>query len=170
MDMPHVAMPPAPVVTVDLSLPPERRWEPIFSWGTRIGRLLSASGGPTMAALAARDDVMGVLQRLVPADYLAEFRALADATGMDLRALLLGNATYDLQKFGIGCSSFAVDAPGAPLHARNLDWFAPDDVLAKETLSPPRSATASSPSPRPRGGTTTSSSPPGSTWACARPR
>lgn len=123
-----------PTITVDLALPPQRRWEPLFAWGGRIGRLLAAAGGPSMAALAAHDDVMQVVQRLVATDHLAEFRGLAAATGVDLRALLLGNATYDLVKFGIGCSAFAVDAPGGPLHGRNLDWYAPDNVLALETL------------------------------------
>lgn len=127
-------MAPVPGITVDLSLPPERRWEAMFPWGRRIGGLLAAAGGPAMAALAARADVMLVVERLVPSDYLGEFHALAAVTGVDIRALLLGNATYDLVKFGIGCSAFAVDTPNGPLHGRNLDWYAPDHVLALETL------------------------------------
>jgi acid ceramidase len=123
-----------PVITIDLAQPPRRRWEPIFAWGGRIGGLLAAAGGPSMAALAAREDVMQVVQRLIAADHFAEFQGLSAATGVDLRALLLGNGTYDLVKFGIGCSAFAVDAPGGPLHGRNLDWYAPDNVLALETL------------------------------------
>jgi hypothetical protein len=33
-----------------------------------------------------------------------------------------------------GCTAFAIDAPGGPIHGRNLDWASPDDLLAKEAV------------------------------------
>lgn len=121
-------------LTVDLALPPARRWAALAGWGPRIGRLLAACSGPGLQALAAREELMRLGRSLLPLDLLAELDAVAALSGIDPRLLLLANATYDLVKFGVGCSAVAVDTPRGPLHGRNLDWFAPDDALAAETL------------------------------------
>jgi predicted choloylglycine hydrolase len=54
--------------------------------------------------------------------------------------LLASNLYYDLLKFvfsGVGpfgCTTFAVDTDGGPMHARNLDWFSEGHLLRDNTI------------------------------------
>ena len=47
--------------------------------------------------------------------------------------VLLGSLYYDAFRQLIGCTAFACDGPDGPMHARNLDWWTEDQMLARLT-------------------------------------
>ena len=125
---------PPPTIQIDLARAPDQRWLALADQGSRINALLAACGGPALAILAEQDEVLAVVRAVMPADHYDELAGLARLAGVDERLLLLANCTYDLGKFRLGCSALAVATGRGPLHGRNLDWWAPDDALAAETL------------------------------------
>jgi hypothetical protein len=73
---------------------------------------------------------------------VSEVTALAESLGVPLSKLLFANLAYDVAATAplrtvapLGCSTF-VSAAGraAPLHARNLDWHFPGDLLRAHPL------------------------------------
>jgi len=67
------------------------------------------------------------------ASTLAELRGLSQHAEIDEARLLLANLYYDAFRILIGCTAFAIDAPTGPIHARNLDWWAPNRLLTSTT-------------------------------------
>ncbi len=66
----------------------------------------------------ARDLFAGIDPR-----WTTELAALADSSGADRDALMLGNCFLDLGRFRGGCRQvLAVRSDGSVLHAHNLDW------------------------------------------------
>lgn len=59
---------------------------------------------------------------------------MASATDIPLSALVVGNLYYDLFKVVLhrtfGCTAFAVETDQGILHARNLDWWTQNVMLA----------------------------------------
>jgi hypothetical protein len=70
-----------------------------------------------------------------------EVEALAEALGVSRAELLFANLAYDVASAApaqlvapLGCSTFVSVGPGAPLHARNLDWHFPGNLLREHPL------------------------------------
>lgn len=70
-----------------------------------------------------------------------ELADLAGALGVSRAELLFANLAYDVASAApgqlvapIGCSTFVSVGPGAPLHARNLDWHFPGTLLREHPL------------------------------------
>lgn len=135
-------MPPAqpvPELDVDLDLPPDRRWEalePVRESARELVRFFVRDlGGPERFApvLARHRDAH------LDLEYVAELRAVARVISLPEDEVLLANLYYDAMKLVLssdllGCTGFAIDAEGGPLHARNLDWTTADGLLASETI------------------------------------
>ena len=106
--------------------------------GQQLGSLLA---GP-LGDIAAQQDaivagfgfggagpVLGTLSDLlagqIPADGLAELKAVAGSSGVSAKFLVLGNVIYDIAKIG-GCSALMADAghsaTGQTLLGRNMDF------------------------------------------------
>jgi acid ceramidase len=60
-----------------------------------------------------------------------EIESLASALGVDRADVLVANLGYELGQ--VACSTFVVSTPRGPLHARNLDWCFPRDLLRRHT-------------------------------------
>ena len=120
--------------TVDLSLPPAQRWRLTPDQREQARELLAlyqADLGltPDLAAHLA-----AAARPLIPTEQWAEVEALAGQCEVPLTGIATANLYYDALKFVIGCTAFAVDTPAGPLHARNLDWWTQNDMLARYTL------------------------------------
>ncbi len=74
------------------------------------------------------------LNGLMGSEYRDEMNALADALEVDAADLLVANLAYDLSN-SVGCSTFVHTARSKPLHARNLDWVFPRQLLRKHTIA-----------------------------------
>jgi len=69
----------------------------------------------------------------VKAEHRAEIAAIARLIGKRETDVLLSNLYYEAFRQLIGCTAFACDGPDGPIHARNLDWWTEDDMLARLT-------------------------------------
>jgi hypothetical protein len=126
-------------IDIDLTLPPARRWEGLSRYRAEARALLGFYvrdlGGlePFAPILASYRDAF------VDPEYADEMRGVARVLDAPEDEVVLGNLYYDAMKLvlgagGLGCTAFAVDTPSGPIHARNLDWWTADGLLASETL------------------------------------
>ena len=73
-----------------------------------------------------------VLNALMGMHYRAEAEELASLLGTSPGEVLVANLAYDLSH-AAGCSTFVRPTAEGPLHARNLDWSFPDELLRTHT-------------------------------------
>ncbi|MEI7706114.1 MAG: C45 family peptidase [Deltaproteobacteria bacterium] len=66
------------------------------------------------------------------AQFGHEVDGLARAIGVGPEAVLVGNLAYDLTN-AAACSTFVTAGDGPPVHARNLDWAFPGQLLREHT-------------------------------------
>ncbi|MEM9070799.1 MAG: C45 family autoproteolytic acyltransferase/hydrolase, partial [Myxococcota bacterium] len=126
-----------PILKVDLDLPAERRWDVLAPHVDAVRAMLDAYrddfGDPTPFY-----PLIGTYVELFCSPELrAEFAAVAALADRDVLEVAFANLYYDAMKHfmggSLGCTAFAVDVDGAVLHARNLDWHSPDNVLERHT-------------------------------------
>eukprot|EP00756_Hemistasia_phaeocysticola_P015239 Hpha_TRINITY_DN15393_c2_g2::TRINITY_DN15393_c2_g2_i1::g.87360::m.87360/K12348/ASAH1; acid ceramidase len=114
-------------VTVDLDMAPEDRWTHIVRpRAAGISRLvnnfrnaISPKLNSTIVNLIMEYAGSHYLKRM-PADYAAEIRGIAKATGVDIGYIWLENIAYELM--GLCTSLVAQDPDGNMYHGRNLDF------------------------------------------------
>lgn len=77
---------------------------------------------------------LSALHSLLGRHYGDEIEDLAGVLGVARSEVILANVVYDyFAGAGVGCSTFVADTPQGPLHARNLDWPFPRQLLRKHT-------------------------------------
>ncbi|MCP4445339.1 MAG: hypothetical protein GY811_08350 [Myxococcales bacterium] len=123
-----------PTFHVDLDRPPEQRWHGIELHKDAACELLSYYVND-LGGLEQFDELLSSYRdAFVPPDYVSEMRAMAELIGRPEAEVLLSNLYYDAIKHLFGCTTFAVDTPDGPLHARNLDWGTVNAMLSRHTL------------------------------------
>ena len=138
-----------PIYDIDLSLPPDQRWNHFaIKEATNIGRMLDdvvemcgkhideapAAFRPFIKALAygstfVAGPIVIWVAGMFGKDYVTEIRAIAKHSGAPLSHVLLGNIMYDLFQLGgisgLGCSSYSCNIDDKPTLVRNMDWVWP---------------------------------------------
>jgi hypothetical protein len=99
-------------------------------------RAAAAASGPAgRAGLLALRTALDALHRLRGAPLAAELDGVAAVLGAPRAEVLLANLAYDLAAVarleGPGCSTLVADGRPGPLHARNLDWRFPGELLRR---------------------------------------
>lgn len=61
----------------------------------------------------------------------AEIVQAASVTGCSPLDILAANTFYDSSRGALGCTAFAVDSPGGPLHGHCLDWEFGAEILGR---------------------------------------
>ena len=118
---------------VDLSQPAKLRW--------MLSPVQSANAVDLMAAyqrdLGLPANLVSEMSRsVIPDDYWNEMEGIASRAGIPVDEVVCGNLYYDaLKAVLVGCAAFAVDTPGGPLHARNLDWWTENTSLQRFTMA-----------------------------------
>ncbi|HJL35151.1 MAG TPA: C45 family peptidase, partial [Polyangiaceae bacterium LLY-WYZ-15_(1-7)] len=126
----------APLI-VDLEQPPEARWAGLAPHAAAV-RELCATYLEDLGGLDEYGLALALFEtQCVPAGTRAELDAVAALAGLPHAEVALANLYYDAMKVAfsglLGCTAVAVETPAGPLHARNLDWHAPNDVLGRLT-------------------------------------
>jgi acid ceramidase len=123
-----------PELNVDLDLPPAERWVGLAQFADAARSLMvfynQDIGGQEMFGkllTSYRDAV-------VEQEYLDEMQAIAKLLCVSEFEVLLANFYYDALKVTLGCTAFAVESNDGPLHARNLDWWSDNQLLAQHSL------------------------------------
>ena len=126
-----------PVIPIDLRLPPAARWRLTPSQCDQARTLLRSYQADLGLSAGISGPFVVAARPFVPPDHWAELESLARHLSLSVADVALCNFYYDALKVTLGhafgCTAFAVDAPGGILHARNLDWWSPDDALARCT-------------------------------------
>jgi acid ceramidase len=123
-----------PILDVDLSAPARERWQGLRAHRDAIRELIPMYVRDLGGIDTFRDALALYRTAYVSAEHAAEVDAVAELAGVDPVEMLLVNVYYDAFKHVLGCTAFALDTPEGPLHARNLDWWTDNNVLAKHTL------------------------------------
>jgi predicted choloylglycine hydrolase len=71
--------------------------------------------------------------KFVSREHRDEMAAIAEIIGRPEAHVQLGNLYYEAFRQLMGCTAFACDTPNGPIHARNLDWWTEDQMLARST-------------------------------------
>jgi len=123
-----------PRVHVDLRQPPEARWRFMDAAQCASLHALADTYLKDLGSLAEiAEQIAPIAAEHLDASTLAELRGLSQHAEIDEARLLLANLYYDAFRILIGCTAFAIDAPTGPIHARNLDWWAPNRLLTSTT-------------------------------------
>ncbi|MCR9143203.1 MAG: C45 family autoproteolytic acyltransferase/hydrolase [bacterium] len=138
---------PLPELEIDLSRTPAARWQGLLPYRGAIHELFAAHFRELADASDFAGELEGFARRFLSSELRAELAAVAEISGHETGDVLLLNLYYDAIKAVLGCSAFAVDspndgghsgasgeAPGGPLHARNLDWYSEGDMLRKHSM------------------------------------
>ncbi len=123
-----------PQIEVDLGLPAVERWHLLHPYLGDAHQLLDQYVKDLGGIEQFQDMILAYRNAYIDATYMAELMAIAQMIGVSEEAVLIGNLYYDLIKFVLGCTAFAVDTPQGPLHARNLDWWTENGLLSRATL------------------------------------
>lgn len=122
----------APRYTIDLDLPPKRRWDEVMSvFGAELEKLLQ------LARHTVSQEVLDVLaaiglkvETVIPYPYNYEIMGIAEKLkGVSMGDIILANAIYEITAFSHGkkgskaCTSIVARATnGTIFHGRNLDY------------------------------------------------
>jgi acid ceramidase len=120
---------------VDIDLDSTDGWsvglKPVAAGGGQLVRAFNTQGrgvvgGPAWFALQR---ATGALHSLLGGHLGAEIDDIAEGLRVPAREVVLANAAYDIA--GVGCSTIVAATADGPLHARNLDWTFPRNLLKK---------------------------------------
>lgn len=123
-----------PELHIDRSLPALERWQPLHPFTAEAKELLTVY----LADLGGLEQFGGMLtayrDAFIEPEYAAELAAIATIAGVSEDEALIGNLYYDAIKLLVGCTAFAIDTDDGPLHARNLDWWTENGLLARDSI------------------------------------
>lgn len=123
-----------PQIHVDFHLPPSKRWSSLHAFRDQARQLLDQYARDLGGIEQFQDSIMAYRNAYLPVEYASELTSIAHLLDVSEEAILVVNLYYDLVKFILGCTAFAVDTEQGPLHARNLDWWTEMGLLSSATL------------------------------------
>lgn len=123
-----------PVIDVSLDTEPELRWSVLAEHAPAIRDLMAEYLRDLEPLADSFGQWSGTIRSLLDGETWRELEGLAVLLEMPFEDVLLGNLYYDALKHLWGCTAFAVDAEGGPIHGRNLDWFSETGALASATV------------------------------------
>jgi hypothetical protein len=120
-----------PTITIDLQRPLSQRFDSISPEALALSRRLLDS---ILKEVPANLLSLAELARLrTMSRFHDEAVSVAQQVGVDWRAVMLANLSYDLILAHFGCSTVALPTPRGPVVARNMDWW-PEDLLAQASF------------------------------------
>jgi hypothetical protein len=122
-----------PPLRIDLDAPADHRWDALSSH-VEEARRLTESYVRDLGGMGAFADLLAeYASSYLAAEHHAELRGIARLIDRPLGDVPLANLYYDAMKVVLmGCAAIAVDGPGGPIHARNLDWWTQERKRRRE--------------------------------------
>ncbi len=122
------------IIEIDLDASPAKRWEFARSYSNEINELVVCYWKEIDEYAELIQEYIGLYKSLyIPQAYQEEIRCLAQYCKFTEDQLLIVNLYYDIIKIGFACTAFAFEQSDSIWHARNLDWWTENDLLAKYT-------------------------------------
>lgn len=123
-------------ITIDLSLPPEERWEVLKNFKSGMHALIDFFSGEILSLVPPEllEGLHFYAESLLDDEYISELKGISKTAEIPYTNLLTANLYYDALKIVLGCSTFAFNSESGPVHARNLDWFSKDNHLNSHSM------------------------------------
>ena len=122
-------------IQVDLTLSPEERWQGLRPFRHEMEDLfqthLADLGRESFTS--HREMLKEYRRSVISPEFNRELDWVASLSGKDSDEVMILNLYYDAIKLLLGCSAFAFEHISGPMHARNLDWYSPGNLLQKYT-------------------------------------
>jgi hypothetical protein len=122
-----------PALDLDQSRPASERWDCLTPHAEAARRLMDCYLRDLGELRSFAPLIESYADAFVSADHRAEVASIAQVVGRSENDVLLCNLYYEAFRQLIGCTAFACDGPDGPIHARNLDWWTEDQMLARLT-------------------------------------
>ena len=123
-------------ITIDLSKPPDRRWEQLSEFREGMNALINFFSGEILELVPAEylDLLHFYVDHQMEAEHAEELLGISEVAGIPLKKIMIGNLYYDALKIVLGCSAFSIMTDSGPVHGRNLDWYSNDNDLSTHSL------------------------------------
>ena len=123
-----------PPIQIDLDVTPAHRWDALSPYVDQAQRLTESYVRDLGGMGVFGDFVEEYASSQLAETHHAELLGVARLIGRPVGDVLLANLYYDAMKVVLmGCTAVAMDGPGGPIHARNLDWWTEERMLAEFT-------------------------------------
>ncbi len=121
-------------IQINLNLPPGERWLIAEKYTSEIDALIGCYWKEIKDFKFLFDEVAeAYTQAFIPSEFLEEIECISRFSAYSKDEILFTNLYYDIIKFAFGCTAFAVNTEEGILHARNLDWWTDENLLAKHS-------------------------------------
>ena len=118
---------------INLDLPAAKRWLFLVDHKDEINELLQCYLSDFEGADFIFESIDDYKKHVVSKEFLEEIEFIASISKFSPDQVLIANLYYDILKFYMGCTAFAVENKGSILHARNLDWHTQNNLLSKHS-------------------------------------
>ncbi len=118
---------------INLDLPPRERWHFLIDFKDELNALLQCYLNDFEGAEYLFEGIGELKNEVISQDYLDEIEYIASISNFNADQVLLANLYYDVLKFYLGCTAFAIESKGVLRHARNLDWWTDNNLLSRHS-------------------------------------
>ncbi|MGB1040689.1 MAG: C45 family autoproteolytic acyltransferase/hydrolase [Flavobacteriales bacterium] len=118
---------------INLDLPPKERWEFLIDYKTEVNELLQCYLNDFEGADYIFDSIESYKNKIISNTYLEEIEFISSISKFSANEVLIANLYYDVLKFYLGCTAFAIKTNGTVLHSRNLDWWTDNNLLSSQS-------------------------------------
>lgn len=118
---------------INLDLPPKERWGFLVDYKTEVDELLQCYLNDFVGADFIFESIEAYKSAVISTDYLEEIEFISSISKFSANEILIANLYYDVLKFYLGCTAFAIAADDTVLHARNLDWWTDNNLLSSQS-------------------------------------
>jgi acid ceramidase len=118
---------------VNLDLPPSKRWAFLVDYKEEVNQLLQYYLDDFSGAKWIFESVDEYTKNVISNDYLDEIEYISSLSNFTANEVLIANLYYDILKFYLGCTAFAVENNNMIYHSRNLDWHTDNNILSEHS-------------------------------------
>ena len=115
---------------INLDLPPRERWGFLVNHVDEVNELLQCYLNDFEGADFIFDTIGTYKKEVVSEEYLEEIEFIASISNFSEDQVLIANLYYDVLKFYLGCTAFAIENEQGIIHSRNLDWWTDNNILS----------------------------------------
>lgn len=118
---------------VNLDLPAKERWHFLIDYKEEVNELLECYLNDFKGSESIFDGIDDYKHEIISKEYLDEIEFIASISAYTPNQVLIANLYYDVLKFYLGCTAFAIRTKEKVLHSRNLDWWTENNLLSKHS-------------------------------------
>ncbi len=118
---------------VNLDLPPKERWAFLVDYKDELDALLQCYLNDFEGADFIFESIGAYKNTVISKEYIEETEFISSISKFSADQVLVANLYYDILKFYLGCTAFALETNDTVLHSRNLDWWTDNNLLSSQS-------------------------------------